>query len=236
MDLTEVFLEYQKKGFELEFVSHLKSGKEADVCLVYETNQKKDLALKVYKDNQNFSYKLYNPYLENVRINPKFKKMVKTKTFRGRKYMSTLRTLREFEVMKRNIYDSQDIAKIPKPISYSNNTILMDFIGKNRLPAPRLQGFVLDTTQAEFFFVQIFNFIKKLYQNKIVHSDLSPFNILIFENNSYIIDFPQAVEIKVNPNWKDFLARDLNNLYTFFKKYLNPEEYEIYSELLAITK
>lgn len=236
IDLTTVFLEYEKKGLSLTLFSHLKSGKEADVYLVYEEKSKKYLALKFYKDNQNFSYKLYDPYLENVRINPKFKKLVKTKTFRGKRYMANLRTMREFEVMKRNYHQQEDMAKIPKVIDFSTQSILMDFIGEGKIPAKRLQEIKISNLEAEKYFLQILKLMQKLYQNKIIHSDLSPFNILVCQQSLYLIDFPQAIEVGINPRWKEYLARDLKNLIDYFRKYLNIEDFSLYQKLLEISK
>ena len=235
MDLisNEILQEYQKKGFELEVISHLKSGKEAEVFLVVDKNKNQDYAFKVYKDNQNFSYKLYNPYLENVRINPKFKKMVKTKTFRGKKYMSNLRSLREFKVMERNQHDQSDkMAMVPLPIAMVENTLLIEFIGKDRRAAPRLQDYVMKDKDYPVFFEKILNLVWKMHENKVIHADLSPFNILVQDQNLYVIDFPQTIEIGVNPEWKAFLKRDLKNVTDFFKKEVDFKNYELYQKLL----
>lgn len=53
---------------------------------------------------------------------------------------------------------------------------------------------------------------------KIVHSDLSPYNIILdTKGNHYFIDFPQWVD-PGHPNADKLLERDLRNIVTFFKK------------------
>jgi len=235
--IKDSFEEYKNKfNFNLEMIKHLKDGKEASIYLVYEKNSNINLALKLYKDNQNYSYNLYKPYLENVRINPKFKKLATTKTYRGKKYMAQLRTLREFKVMQRNYHQNLNyMAGIPKTYGCSQNSILMDFIGQNQTPAPRLSSFKLNIEEAKKYSTKILKLINYFYQNQIIHADLSAFNILVDKNLLWVIDFPQAVDIKVNPNWKSFLKRDLSNLAKYFDKSIDLTKDNLYQKLIDLT-
>ena len=74
--------------------------------------------------------------------------------------------------------------------------------------------------------------IKKMYlQAKLVHCDLSPFNILYHQRKPYLIDLGQAVLLD-HPNAHEFLKRDLHNLSTFFKKYqIDSNSKQIYEKL-----
>ncbi|MEO8293683.1 MAG: RIO1 family regulatory kinase/ATPase, partial [Actinomycetota bacterium] len=56
---------------------------------------------------------------------------------------------------------------------------------------------------------------RMLFHN-VVHADLSPFNLLVWEDRVRVIDLPQAVDPRFNPNAWDLLARDLRNVCTWF--------------------
>jgi RIO kinase 1 len=59
----------------------------------------------------------------------------------------------------------------------------------------------------------------------LVHADLSEYNILIDtdKEEAVIIDVGQAVTLN-HPNARDFLARDIENIKRFFKKFGIEEE------------
>ena len=51
-----------------------------------------------------------------------------------------------------------------------------------------------------------------------IHGDLSPFNILWWQGRPWIIDFPQAVDARMNANSYALLCRDVENVCRFFAK------------------
>jgi len=57
----------------------------------------------------------------------------------------------------------------------------------------------------------------KMYQNGLIHGDLSSFNILNYNEKPVIIDFSQATLVKT-PNSEELLERDVKNVLHFFKK------------------
>jgi len=61
--------------------------------------------------------------------------------------------------------------------------------------------------------------VKKLYRDaKLIHGDLSEYNIFILPNNDIVlIDLSQAVRIE-QPIADSLLLRDLKNIIRFFKK------------------
>lgn len=103
---------------------------------------------------------------------------------------------------------------MPKPISLKNNVLVMSFIGVDGIPAPML----LQVKKANWrkVYKQVVDEMKKLAEAKLVHTDLSPYNILFLEK-PYIIDFSQAVSTK-HPLAKEFLKRDVENINSYFKK------------------
>ena len=60
--------------------------------------------------------------------------------------------------------------------------------------------------------------MRVLYQVcKLVHADLSEYNLLYMDKTLFMIDVSQAVEHD-HPNALDFLRRDIRNVNDFFKK------------------
>lgn len=60
----------------------------------------------------------------------------------------------------------------------------------------------------------------ELLEKGIVHGDLSAYNVLWWEHKPFIIDFPQAVDVRSKPHWRDLLKRDLNNLIAYLGKFI----------------
>ncbi len=48
--------------------------------------------------------------------------------------------------------------------------------------------------------------------NNYVHADLSAYNVLYWQGEIRVIDFPQAVDARFNPNARTLLTRDIKNI------------------------
>jgi len=96
----------------------------------------------------------------------------------------------------------------------------MDFLGENSIPAPRLRDANIDDWRP--IYDQTLLLIRRLYQrSKLVHADLSEYNLLWHRNEIWIIDVSQSVEHD-HPMALDFLRRDCSIMNDFFdKKKLN---------------
>jgi RIO kinase 2 len=64
---------------------------------------------------------------------------------------------------------------------------------------------------------EILDNIRSAYHAGIIHADLSEFNVMVEEGRCIIIDWPQWVETD-HPNAGIILARDIDNLITYFKR------------------
>ncbi|MEM4295425.1 MAG: RIO1 family regulatory kinase/ATPase [Candidatus Anstonellales archaeon] len=109
-------------------------------------------------------------------------------------------------------------AKINAPKAYyqEKNVIVMQFLGIDGLPFPKLAE--LKEVEKDYFY-SIIEDIRKLYKAGLVHSDLSEFNILAGDK-PYIIDFAQGV-LTSHPYADVFLKKDIENIVTFFNKKAN---------------
>jgi len=60
--------------------------------------------------------------------------------------------------------------------------------------------------------------IEALLRVHLVHADLSPYNVLVWEDEVRIIDLPQAVDARTNRNAPDLLARDVRTVFRHFAR------------------
>ncbi|MPZ24746.1 MAG: hypothetical protein GEU28_14745 [Dehalococcoidia bacterium] len=122
----------------------------------------------------------------------------------------------EWETM-RTLYEAH--ADVPAPISRTDNCILMTHVGDEEESAPVLANVSLERDEAEATLRRIMKNVELFLANDLVHADLSAFNILCWDGVPTIIDLPQAVDARTNPNALMLLERDLRNVYKYFSRY-----------------
>ena len=107
----------------------------------------------------------------------------------------------------------------PEPIRLRSHVLLMGFIGKDDMPAPLLKNVQLSESKARELYLQVIQYMRKMYQDaRLVHADLSEFNMLYHGGDVYIIDVSQSVEHD-HPHALEFLRKDCTNVYDFFSKH-----------------
>jgi RIO kinase 1 len=107
-------------------------------------------------------------------------------------------------------------ADVPKPYALEKNAILMDYIGDLNRAAPTLNAVTLDQNEAKPLFERVIRNIDLLLSNERVHGDLSAYNILYWDGDISLIDFPQVVPPESNPDaWTIFL-RDVTRIGQYF--------------------
>lgn len=104
----------------------------------------------------------------------------------------------------------------PKPYGIIKNVLAMEFLGEEGIPAPTLAKIGSQNPKEEFD--TIIENMRKLYQNSLVHADLSEYNILLHKEKPYFIDFSQGVVLQ-HPKAEEFLIRDVSNILKFYSKY-----------------
>ncbi|XP_078040048.1 RIO kinase 1 isoform X1 [Augochlora pura] len=106
----------------------------------------------------------------------------------------------------------------PKPLLLRSHVLLMDFIGTNGWPSPKLKDVVLTSSKPRKMYRECIEIMWKLYNKcKLVHADLSEYNMLYHDGSIVIIDVSQAVEHD-HPMAFEFLRKDCTNITEFFKK------------------
>ena len=111
----------------------------------------------------------------------------------------------------------------PEPIHLRLHVLLMRFVGDSKgWPAPRLRDVELDendpSTSWFDLYLQLLGYMRIMYQTcRLVHADLSEYNILYNENKLWIIDVSQSVEHD-HPRSLEFLRMDIKNVKDFFSR------------------
>jgi RIO kinase 1 len=124
---------------------------------------------------------------------------------------------------------------VPKPIAVYENILVMEFIGKNGRPAPLLKEVDLDLdTFTQLFHAVMDDVRKSVLRARLVHGDLSEYNIMIWKGRHYIIDVSQAVTLD-HPNALDYLYRDVSNIVRFFSRQgvETPRPEDVFREIVS---
>ncbi|XP_022736061.1 serine/threonine-protein kinase rio1-like isoform X2 [Durio zibethinus] len=186
----------------------ISTGKEANVYHATKSDGQ-ELAIKVYKtsvlifkDRDRYVQGDYRFRYGYCKHNPR--KMVKTW---AEKEMRNLMRLKAAGI------------RCPTPLLLRLHVLVMEFIGKAGWAAPRLKDAALSLDKLRECYVEMILAMRTLYQKcKLVHGDLSEYNILYFEGHLYIIDVSQAVDLD-HPHALDFLREDCVHVSDFFKKH-----------------
>ena len=94
----------------------------------------------------------------------------------------------------------------------------MEFIGTNGWAVPRLKDDALSEDKLSESYLEVVIMMRTLYQKcKLVHGDLSKYNILYHEGHLYCIDVSQSVDLD-HPRALEFLHEHYLHVSDFFKK------------------
>jgi RIO kinase 1 len=104
--------------------------------------------------------------------------------------------------------------RVPRPFAFKENVLVMEYIGEPPFPAPTFA----ETEVYEEDYGWTFDAISRLYKDaKLIHADLSEFNIFKFHEERIMFDMGSAVDI-THPQASEFLRRDITNMVHFFSK------------------
>lgn len=111
----------------------------------------------------------------------------------------------------------------PEPLALKLHVLVMGFLGDKkgwaypRLRDAKLAGEDVDQ-QWRNLFIQLLGLMRRMYQVcRLVHADLSEYNILYNKDQLYIIDVSQSVEPD-HPRSLEFLRMDIKNVGDFFRR------------------
>ena len=220
-----------KMGFLDELISGIKTGKEASVFLG--RNSDGFVAVKVYTDLRVRSFRRDESYREGRFIgDSRMEKAIEQGSQKGLDAHQILWVQEEFRQMK---HLHQHGVNVPNAIAVNGISLIMEFIGdKNGNPAPRISDLKMENEDAEEAFRQSIQNLQRIVKSGRVHGDYSTFNILWHNQQAVVIDFPQVMTFKHNPNAVAFLERDVRSLCkSFMKQGVKADEVKILREIRA---
>lgn len=205
VEVLMILYELLRKGVLKEFNGEISSGKESKV---YHAVAKEDVeaAVKIYLTVNTEIRRMMLKYIagdrrfENVKSGSR--SLVHTW---ARKEYANLSAMHEAGL------------PVPKPILVQKNILIMTFIGENGLRAPLLKE-VPELERPDETYMEILEFIVKSYKKaRLVHGDLSEYNVMIWNEKPIVIDVSQAVPV-IHPLANQLLRRDIENINRFFRK------------------
>jgi RIO kinase 1 len=106
----------------------------------------------------------------------------------------------------------------PGAVATASNAILMSYIGGDNLPAPTLNSISLGKKEAQRLFERVLYNIEGMLRCRRIHADLSAYNILYWDGEITLIDFPQAIEPEANRNAYRIFERDVTRVCDYFSR------------------
>ncbi|KAF9221563.1 RIO1-domain-containing protein [Gyrodon lividus] len=108
----------------------------------------------------------------------------------------------------------------PEPIEVRENVLVMKFLGdKQGWASPRLKDADIPSSEYPSLYQELVLNMRRMYhQCKLVHADLSEYNILYHDTHLYVIDVSQSVEHD-HPHAFDFLRSDIRNVEECFGRF-----------------
>jgi RIO kinase 1 len=217
----EAFDAFFAEGYVTELIRPIRSGKEASVFLCRANPSVAGgaslLAMKVYRDRERRGFQNDHRYKAGRVIeNGHDRRAVRSKSRHGRAFDEGWWIGHEWETL---VALHEAGADVPRPVWQEGDAILMEYLGDEEAPAPQLRQVSLEAREAREVFDRLLWNVEVLLRANVIHADLSPFNVLWWEERAVIIDLPQAVDPRTNPNAAEFLARDVANLCRHFERF-----------------
>ncbi|MCU0484516.1 MAG: hypothetical protein MUC85_00265 [Anaerolineales bacterium] len=205
----------------------VKGGKEATVYLCQGSDNLGDalVAGKVYRPTMFRSLKndyIYREGREELDegghklYKEADRKAIRQRSSYGRQVMRT--SWLEHELLTLNkLYDAG--VDVPKPYTSGHNAILMQYIGDENMPASPLAFIKIDPDEAQQLFPRVVHNIELMLSQDRIHADLSAYNILYWDGDIWLIDFPQAIEPEANPSAYRIFQRDILRVCEYFSRH-----------------
>ena len=218
LSAIEPFIE---DGWITHVLFEVKSGKEATVfcCAGGSRSEFPLIAAKVYRPIESRQFRNDAMYIGgrvHMAREGRAKRAVQTKSAFGKKVQYGTWLYEEWDVMK-VLYEAG--ADVPKPLALGERAILMQFLGDESGAALMLQETSPDRETTARIIDDVLWNIELMLDCDCVHGDLSPYNILLHGDRAIIIDFPQAIDPRLNQHGYTLLSRDIDNVCRWAHKH-----------------
>jgi RIO kinase 1 len=107
---------------------------------------------------------------------------------------------------------------VPEPLLLRSHLLMMDFLGEDGWPSPRLRDAALSASKLADAYMEVVDIMRSMYHRcRLVHADLSEYNMLWHKGHIVVIDVSQSVEHD-HPRALEFLRMDAQNVTDFFRR------------------
>jgi RIO kinase 1 len=219
--------EFYNKNIITDVVGKVKGGKEANVycCAAHPATGLSLVAAKIYRPRMFRNLRNDARYRQGREIMDEDGKVT-----RSRREMLAIRKNTRFgQVLRQTNWLGTEYqilealhaagADVPRPMAQGSNVILMEYIGDASQAAPTLNEVRLSSFEAKRLFERLVDNVGILLANHCVHADLSAYNILYWKGAFKIIDMPQAVDPRHNPDARAIFERDVQRVCQYFARY-----------------
>jgi RIO kinase 1 len=107
---------------------------------------------------------------------------------------------------------------VPQPFGRGHNAILMGYLGEVNEPAPTLNTIHLRRDEAQPLFERVLRNVDLMLSKERIHGDLSAYNILYWQGDIWLIDFPQVMQPRQNRLAYTIFERDLLRVCEYFAR------------------
>jgi RIO kinase 1 len=190
------------------------------------------LAEKIYRGNDHRDFHRDAGYLDGRRTREsRLDRAVANRSRFGLKVIAEQWAVAEFAALSRLW---QEGAPVPYPVQRVGTELLLEFIGDpDGTAAPRLASLRPGPDQLADLWGQLCSALGYVARAGYAHGDLSPYNILVHEEQLVLIDLPQIVDLAANPHGGEYLARDVANVASWFAARSLPDAARRSADLLG---
>ncbi len=215
---------FYEQNWISDILRKVKAGKEASVYLcrsgeqvnaplvvakVYRPRMLRNLKNdQLYREGRDVLDENGNPILDLGMLEAQHKRSVYGEQIRHQSWIAY-----EYQALK--VLQSAG-ADVPVPYEMSDNAILMGYVGDEVSAAPTLNTITLDEGEVRPVYERLLHNIEIMLAHEIVHGDLSAYNVLYWEGDISLIDFPQIVSPQHNRNAYAIFERDVTRLCEYF--------------------
>ncbi|MBX2802174.1 MAG: hypothetical protein KTR31_31120 [Myxococcales bacterium] len=139
----------------------------------------------------------------------RMRKAIRKGTRRGKSAAQTSWLMHEVSAL-RTLHGAG--ADVPEPLAANDRAVLMAFVGDEEGAAPTLDRVRPDPALAERLFEQALRNVEILLECGWAHGDLSPYNLLLWEEQLTMIDLPQVADVLRNPHGPRLFLRDVERI------------------------
>jgi RIO kinase 1 len=224
--IKESLGEFREEQWLLDVLYRVKGGKEATVycCAAGPATGMQYIAAKVFRPRMfrpmrnDWLYKQGRTPLDadgRSVLDTRALRAIHRKTRFGRRLDTASWCAHEYDALC-DLYDAG--ADVPRPLARGPQAILMQYLGDATRGAPVLHSVSLERAEARRLFDRLLDDVRLALRRFRIHADLSAHNVLYWEGDVWIIDWPQAVDATRHPEAFALLARDIERLCRYFAR------------------